>query len=975
MNDRVQQQRDRLRQKLAQKRARQNGPQDEQQQAVQQCVSKGTLAVMVVRSGKNTPIANASVSIKGNTPGSGSTDQLGAITFPDRDPGPYTVSVKLNGKESNYRWTVQQTEGTVSTNNTTTLWFKATPVGNLFIEVWDDHDMLVKEATIEAHGASSVKQQKTGAHKFEKVLCGQYKASASVPADKYEPWFVSAQNEVEVPDGGTAKVRLQVKRLVNTVKPKIEMEYKVVVLDRKLSTHQEATETKIETADVTYIQVSATQTPGPKYTGGGKFEVSPANVKVYTDMRCTKELVGGKLTSAQLCGGAPFILYLKARTKGKFKAKLTLDPSNNPAHIKVEGPAEEEMGVVEIEMKFHRYDEGELDALQVDPTNDPIATYHNKLKDKALPEQKALTHEQKVKEGRFLHVQDANHHDRAKLVVKKLVADQWPGGTDDYDVTLKDDSGTVTLYDKQSHGTEKPLPHKIKVKDLKAKDLELWVAGKGESAKVRDSVLDIGLDRDPGGLAKEAKDNADWGRLTVVKITKVELVVTVPGGKPKVWDSGKKRYYINTEGGAAGRTLGDKAGTREVKVVATLSKAIKDVPIHFMLAPHPDNAAPAGLPATWKPHELKVDMRRLDRTDRKALMHFSEKTNDQGKAEMKKLVLSAFGGDKFTPAAYIEQDPHLAKYVEGHAQLGTRVPKLSSDTLQVWKRFDYRIVYMKRHDGTSYSNRFTEASLQAKFEVDFIEMERAGDLVEADHQDMVPYDTARNWVTGKLGAEKPRQLQFAFVDAIGKAPELDHELSTVGLPGSTFDWPVRGGLCFDMSAQNKWLTSAELDIAGTTHPISGGKVTLANDGVNHKVSINLTGLAVLTGVDLATVGIKIVLKKHDFPSGLSWGAPTLVGMRWRDAGYPGQEPEATMRTAYHESGHYLGLAPKTLPDTAASASTMWYNSPGVGNHCKYGPEDCALWHQFIMKINFCPTCKLALRARDHSSQVNADTPF
>ncbi len=581
-----------------------------------------------------------------------------------------------------------------------------------------------------------------------------------------------------------------------------------------------------------------------------------------------------------------------------------------------------------------------------------------------------------MKEGRLLHVRNGKHHGRARLIVKKLVADQWPAGSDDYDIVVGNEGGALTLFDQEEDGTEKPLPHKLKVKDLKVKDLEFWLEGKTESASVRDAVLDLGLDRDPGGLAKQPKRNGDWGRLTVVKIDKVELVVAVPVGKPKVWDAARQRYYINTEAGAAGRTLGDKAGEREVKVVATLSKPIADVPLHFMLAPHPDNAAPAGLPASWKPETLKLDMRRLDRKDRKALMNFSARTGANGKVEMKKLVLSAFGGDRFTPAVYLEQDPHLAKYVPDHADLGQRLPALGDKTLQVWKHFHYRIVYMLRHDGTSYSNRFTEASLHAKFEADFIEMERNGAVVETGHEDLVPYDTARDWVIGKLGAEKPRQLQFAFVDAIGESPDVEHELSTVGLPGLNFSWPISGGQCFDLSAQAKWLTSARYKVgADPSQPIAGANLTLSHDGPKHRLSVDLSGIAALAGVDLATVGVTIKLIKHDFPSGLSWGAPTLVGMRWREAGFPGQESEATMRTAYHEAGHYLGLAPKTLPDTAASPSSQWYNSPGVGDHCKFGPQDCTLWHSFIMKIEFCPTCKLALRARDHARQVNADAPF
>ena len=939
---------------------------------------KGTIAVVFVRSDIGKPIQGASVAVQGPSPGSGTTDNLGAVVLKDRTPGAYTARVTLPASMKSYGMTLETTKGAVSAGGSEILLFKAAPVGNLLIEVYDNRNKLVtEEATLSASGAAGLsKTGKTGTHTFTGIPCGAYEVSASVPSALFEAPIVS-QKGVFVAEGATQKVQLKVKRLANVVTPKIEMEYKVVLLDRKLSSHQEGSEKKIVADDVTSIRVSASQSTGtPAYKGEGKLEVSPANVELYTDKDCRNKLAG-KIKNADLLGGK-LELYLKAKTKGKFKAKLTLDPANDP-DIDLKAPAEEEMGVVELESTLHRFEKADLDALEVDRGNDPIATYHTNLKNKALPAQKAMTDADKVKLGRLLHVQHSGHHGRAKLVVKKLAAGDWPADTDAYDIVIECEKGSLKLFDKEAEGAERALPFKTKVKDLKAKDLELWVEGKSESDAARDAVLDIGLDRGAGGLAHKPKKHGDWGRFTVVKIAKVELVVSVPGGKPKVWDAAKKRYYINTQAGADGRTLGDAKTAdveREVKVVATLGKAIKDVPIHFMLAPHPDNAAPAGVPATWKSEKLKVALRALDRKDRKALMHFSQPTGADGKAEMKKLVLSAFGGDRFTPGAYIEQDAHLSKYVQNHADLGKRVPVLCTYPLQVWKYFQYQIAYQKRHDGTSYSDRFTEADLQAKFATDFLEMERTGTVVTAAHTYMVLQGDARAWVSGKLGAEKTRTLQFAFVDAVAMAPELDHDLTVApgGLPGLSFEWPI-DGQCFDLSAQGKWLKSAECGEAGSEQAIPGNKIQLQNDGVNHKLSVNLTGLPFLAGVDLADIGVKIVLKKHDVLSGLSWGAPTLVGMRWRESSYVGQETEAASNTAYHEAGHYLGLAPKTLPDTAASASSVWYDSPGVGNHCKHGPQDCVMWHEFLMKFNFCPTCKLALRARDHSSQVPAANPF
>lgn len=921
---------------------------------------KGTIAVVFVRSDIGKPIPGASVTVQGPSPGSGTTDNLGAVVLKDRAPGPYTANVTLPASLRGYSMTLQTTKGSVSAGGSEILMFKAAPVGNLTIEVYDDRGKLVtEECTLSARGPASLGTTgRTGSHNFTSIACGTYDVSALAPSALFEVAEVG-QQAVSVAPGATQTVKLQVKRKINVVTPKIETEYKVVMRDRELSAHQDGAEKKIVTDDATYIQVSASQSGGKRYAGDGTLEVSPANVEVYTDKECRNKLAG-KIKNADLLGGK-FELYLKAKAKGKFNAKLTLDASNDP-DIDVRPPASEEMAVIELETTLHRFDKADLDGLEAD---------------KDLPEQKAMSDADKVKLGRLLHAQQSENHGRAKLLLKKLDG-AWPADADAYDVVLECEQGRLALFDKEAEGAEKPLPLKIKLKDLKANDLELWVQGSSESGAARDTVLAVGLDRAAGGLAHKPKRHADWSRFTVVKIAKVELEVKVPAGKPKVWDAAKKRYYINTQAGEAGRTLGDAAGEREVKVVATLGKPIKDVPIHFLLAPHADNAAPAGMPATWDPKDLKTELRALDRKDRKALMHFSAASDAAGKAEMKDLVLSAFGGDQFTPGAYIEQDAHLSKYVPGDAKLGKRAPVLCAHLLQVWKFFQYEIAYQERHDGTSYADRFTEADLQAKFAADFIEMELTGTVVTAAHSYLVPMANARAWVSGELGAEQTRTLQFAFVDAIAMSPAVDHELTVA--PGNLtgvglqFGWTLQG-LCLDLSAQAKWLKSATCGTAANQQALPAGRISLVDSGVNHRLNVDLRNLNSLQNVALADIAVKIVLHKYNVLSGLSWGAPTLVGMRWRESGYPGQETDATSNTAYHEAGHYLGLAPKTLPDTGATASTVWYDSPGVGDHCKHGPQDCVMWHAFLMKFNFCPTCKLALRARDHSAQVRGNSPF
>lgn len=656
---------------------------------------KGTIAVILTRSDLGKPIQGASVTVNGATPGSGTTDKLGAVVLKDRAPGPYTASVTLPAQMKGYSMTLETTKGSVSAGGSEILLFKAAPVGHLLVEVYDNHGKLVTdEVTLSTTGAAGLAQTgKTGSHTFASIPAGAYEVAASLPAALFEAPSVM-QKGVRVAEGATQKVQLQVKRRVNVVTPKIEMEYKVVVLDRKLSAHQEASEKKILTDDVTYIRVSATQSTGkPAYTGEAKLQ-APPNVEVYTDKDCRNRLAG-KIKNADLLGGK-LDLYLKAKTKGKFSAKLTLDPANDP-DIEVRPPATEEMGVVELEAKLHGYVRAELEKIKVDPDVEPVADYHTKLKDEKLEQKTALTDAQKVKDGRLLHAQDGKgSFGRARLLVSKLAAGDWPAGTDDYDVTLDAQAGGgVKLFDKETGGSEQPLPHKIKVKDLKAKEAELWVEGKDASKKLRDAVLDVGLDRAEGGLPNGRKRSADWSRFTVVKIEEVKLDYRKASIEHEAWDEAKKRFYINLNKKA------DPDG-RKITVSARLSEKLAGVPLRFMLAPDKDNGKAAnwnidfpadgksgGTDVKWK--DLPAGLKHVDKADRKDLLHLLKETDENGLAKTE-LKLSRFGGDKFHPACYVEQDAHLAKYVHGHAELGKREPVFAKvHPIQVWRKTFYQV--------------------------------------------------------------------------------------------------------------------------------------------------------------------------------------------------------------------------------------------------------------------------------------------
>ena len=688
----------------------------------------GTLAVVVVRGDTGEPIKGATAAVKGPTGGSAKTDELGASIFKDRTPGSYSANVTMPPEFSSYVITKETPQASVGPGGSEVLIFKAAPVGNLLVEVYDDRGRLVtsEEAELAGAGPAGLSHKgKTGAHTFAAVAGGMYNISAKLPAALFE---APPTQNVVVKGGGTTSVRFDVKRRLNVVTPKIRMEYKVVVLDRKLSAHQEASEKKIVTDDVTRVRLAASQSTGtPSYAGSGTFEVSPANVEVYTDKECRNKLAGRKLTNAELLDGS-FELYLKAKTKGKFTAKLTLDASDKPDHIEVKDPAQEEMGVVEIEMKLHRYEKADLANVAVNPDVEPYSDYWRELKDTQLPEQKAMSDEKKVKEGRLLHVQTDNNHARAKAVVQKLVADQWPAGTDDYVIVLSQDgkNGSVKFFDKDWEGTEKTGDTaRIKVSELKAKELEFWIEGAAATKKWRELVVGVDLERAdmdaPHTQHHKPKHNADWAHLTVVQIKEVKLDYTRESGKPGAWDEQEERFFINFKPDSDGR---------KVTISAKLTEPLKDVALHFMLAEDSKNLTKDNwgedLPSTWKWKDITADVKHKDKDDRAKLLHMSHATDDKGAAK-KELVLSRFGGDVFHPAAYIEQDVHFAKYVHGLADNEKRKPVRAEKKLTVWRKFWYREVKVAGLQVQGFGNAAdTYEKVKVVMEAaDVIEMPRA----------------------------------------------------------------------------------------------------------------------------------------------------------------------------------------------------------------------------------------------------------
>jgi hypothetical protein len=496
---------------------------------------------------------------------------------------------------------------------------------------------------------------------------------------------VAAQNQPNDNQGLGATVT----KCKNVVTPTLEAEYLVVLLDRKLSQHQPATDAKKFNSDATYIALKISETDTAyKHRAGAQLVCTPAHVDLFLDPKCEdkdKLPANGDITDAQLRANPVLKLWLRGKTKGKFTAQFKLkDPKD--AKIQIGKPVELKMGVVELEMKLHKPDMTKVKALTVHPDVEPISTYHKELKDLDLPDPIAMSDLEKVKDGRILHVQKKDSFARAKLLIKKYDQDHWPAGSDDYFISFLSDLPTKVLnIHTKEWDSSKVSEIKIKVADLKKKDHEFWLEGSAATAVTDDARFDLALDRPVGGLAKTIKRNGDWARFHVLQIQEVKVDYTTPANASPAWDSGQKRFYIN---------MGADPQGRKITIGAKLSTKVKDVDVHFMLVPDKGNLKKANwgedLPSTWKWKDVPAALKHKDKTNRTDFLHLTAKTDADGYAKVD-LDLSRFGGDKFYPAAYLAQDAHLAKYVHGHADLKKKKPVMLEGGLQVWRKIWYQL--------------------------------------------------------------------------------------------------------------------------------------------------------------------------------------------------------------------------------------------------------------------------------------------
>ncbi len=788
---------------------------------------------------------------------------------------------------------------------------------------------------------------------------------------------------------------------------KIDAEYKVALLDKNLSSHQEPSEEKVVT-DSTEVELWLEQDHGsPEFDQGAKIDISgPGTIDAFLDKEMTTTLnTRDLIPKDKITGGKKLKVWVKGTKAGKFTLKLTPSRSANGKFI-IQPPAEMEMGVVELKMEIYEQDVSSIASIHVDPDKEPISDYHTALDAKALPDQIVLSDENKIKKGRLLHVQNDTNFGRSKVIIKALTADQFPGGCDSYDITLNSGgkSGQLKLFDAEFDGTEVTLPLKVKKSDLTA-DKTYWVEGASETNALKEAVLDLGLNRASGGMAKTPKRNGDWGRYSIVKIDNIELDYTQPTGGPNAWDATNKRFFINMQTGTAGRTI---------KIKAKLSKALKDVTVHFMLVEDKNNRKTANwgvdLPNDPRVHkwiwkDITANVKYLDKTDRKDLLHYSVKTDVKGEVS-KEVILSQFGGDTFYLAAYIEQDPHLAKYIHDHATLGKRKPVMATNEINVWRKFWYQEVKVEGVTVAGFGNAadcYDDVKAVMEAATPVVEMPRTTadalsppviypkhmlsyyqDPITLDMKNNYPNDTSDGLMVGDdnesaffalatLSTERPVVVPMMNVNGLwiadGNTTRQNFGWEESGFPHSIItdkqllDPPIQGG---DLLVQGR-LQLQDWDSSGTGGWINNRVVNLTATDVSlnpardhpNELQVNKPASVIMaTKTRFKILGIEVK------------GATNFLGTSYSDGilnSYTPNDVQDFINTINHELGHSFKQVAKS-PPSGIPAHPKQYDSQG--SHCSYKNQSCLMYEngpQPAALNRYCPVCHPHVLVQDMST--------
>jgi len=819
---------------------------------------------------------------------------------------------------------------------------------------------------------------------------------------------------------------LQDRKVIN-VTPKIELEYKVAIIDSSHNKYQPVSEDKLYATPV-LVELSLNQdVPFPIFDAGAKLVVAgPGKIEFYTDENLTTKIDTSKPFSAdQISESMILKIWAKGVGLGKCMLQLILEESSNGDFVN-RAPATHEMTVVELKMNVFQQDVKALEKIQINPDVEPVASYHTALSNLVLPDQLILTDKEKASSGRTLHKQENNSFSRAKIELLKIDSSIWPAGTENYKILLsaETNSGALKIYDSEFDGNEIALPMRISRSSLSVNKV-YWVEGGAVADMLGRIILSVGLDRDAGGVPNSPKIFGDWAKFTSVEISDVRLKVIADADKVEVWDVNRERFYVNLDGADDARNLKDKPGQRKVKIFAKLSKKIPDVVIHFCLVPDKKNWEKAhwgnDLPNTWEFKNIDRKLKHIDKSDPENLMHFSAKTDEDGVAVIDKLVLSRIGGDVFTLAAYLGQDPHLAKYVDGHVDLSKKKPVFAANKIHIWRKFHLQYTYNKN---VVLPGR---ANTQAAFNKSFIEIKEVDEeqydaatipgLVEHELWQFNMSGSRRKVVcVGDINKAKFNHMYKAPTDTTKPKSHMvmcDVQWdSAVGPDRDYFLTSNTGVFGYKNAAGNDYLGVFDPPLAGGSIVVPGSSTWSWSDAAGKVHQGEITDANIAIKITRAFYGEVEVTIPAVCPIGCSCGAPgvaitptaansAVVHLKlnaatgpWAgESGLPGYPHcliviNPNINRFNHTIAHEIGHLFKSVREDLG-----WHGMPdhpdqyrkrgGQGSHCKkdanedaaevdqlgnkqYKNGTCIMYHMATGNNAFCDNCSADMRVRDIS---------
>ena len=276
--------------------------------STQPCPLKETgLAVVVVREDTQEAIADAIVDIKGKSPFHKKSDAQGVALFKPVEPDTYSVTATLPNSIKKDFSPPDATQAGVTLGDCPIHVVNVRPLVPLKIKVVQRGNLsrTFPDAGVEIVSGPVLKGTKKTAAGAEAIAefgsapPGEYgvKITLTKSEDKQKFHATEDAQVVSLVPVGTGPLLAFIDAL-NVVTPKLEVEYKVVLLDPDLAKHQDPSETKI-TADPTYVELSLTQTTQTNpYDKPVKFKCSPANVEVYLDEECKTKAAGDPAAGA-----------------------------------------------------------------------------------------------------------------------------------------------------------------------------------------------------------------------------------------------------------------------------------------------------------------------------------------------------------------------------------------------------------------------------------------------------------------------------------------------------------------------------------------------------------------------------------------------------------------------------------------------------------------------------------------------------